>query len=440
GTSDCFVPLRSLPELRRALQVPGDILFYYYGHGASGSIQSYGEEGESWIPVLELARLLPEDRVKLVFLNTCMGGEGGWLSSLWQLSAVSPIVLSHHTSVLRDVAQERALSVWTSIFRGTHPTTAFCDIPPSSPIQSSEWWCGAVVDQTNAWTVDAPARAAHLHDPLWAWRLDRTQQRDFILGRLREMVNTGRPSRSQVFLVYGPPRNHIDMFASSLEDRLLAEVESACIRRYRMDLPPPAQVSHHEAWDQCLRAALGVGAELPLSDALGRLEGELRPDPGERALLWLQVEATPRARYPEEKGVRSAVEGALTALSRWRSDLPKHLRIAMLLPMEVPEENLGKVESWGNGLELDHSSPEAGCYLVNPPLSAVSVRDLYLFLAHHQDAERSDQVQRELARAIHERCQGSYAGAVELLQRGARIGFAALRTDLRPQAPKGDDF
>ncbi len=386
----------------------------------------------------DLAELLRPRPPRIVYLNTCSAGAGGWHGAGNLLCFPGNVVLTHLCPVRVGAAQGRAERFFHRLAHdGDDPVTSF--LPRHNELASGgfAWMCGAIHSSARAWRLARPSETVcDEPDERWALRLDRRPQRMMVLDRVNyNLLRAATPRRGAAFVAAAGPGNHLHQLGEQLFT-FLRDDEHMRRHLLRLDVTvPPDDARSQEPWDEHMRMALGAGPSATLVDAMTGFLRSRGVEDG-HAVVWLDFGGWPRAASGRPI-VRTT--GWLRRCRHWTerhfSALPR-LRVAYFLGLEVESALRGKIQRALKSPKIReemNSSVFAYDVLVEP--GPIEYDDIREFLRLNQALNLTEEDQRALAEAIHktatcDREGTGYRESVELLQRGRERGWEQLLREL----------
>lgn len=434
GVDDSYVQVVTDQRgVERALtgMEPSIVYAFCHGTGDGGLALADGPISAAWLR----ARLAPAAPPRLLYVNACGTGAGGWTSAGHQLVDRVPAVISNRTLVRPADAAARALS-WFSAFLGDglDPVVALHALPEQLHLEDPAWWTPVVHAAYDVWDTEKSRRARRW--PSVARRLDRLHQRGLALARLDRLV-TGNRRRVDAWIGSGQPGRRVDQLGPHLADYL----EVAAAHLVQLDITRTIEFPDDRRWlaeelEDAVLAALDAEGE-PLEYALNRI-AQRRIRPGCVPLLWLDFGSFGR---DPDLDLRPALKP--TALREWLAwcddslapRCPAGLRIVCILTIQTRKAE--KLERVVLDYRAGHAQERFNCYPL-PPVEGVPLNELLDFFTDADNTSCPASLAVELARAIHDAAQ-DYDALVRYIEDGQANGWSRLLRSLRTTPEPEDD-
>lgn len=419
--------------LERALvgMEPSIVYAFCHGTGDGGLALTDGPVGAAWLR----ARVSRDAPPRLLYVNACGTGAGGWSAAGHQLVDCVPAVIANRTLVRPADAAARALSWFSAVLGdGLDPVTALHALPEQTHLEDPAWWTPVVHAGYDVWDTEKARRARRW--PSVARRLDRLHQRGLALARLDRLV-TGNRRRVDAWIGSGPPGRRVDQLAPHLADYL----EVAAAHQVQLNITHTVEFPVDRRWlaedlEDAVVAALDAEGE-PLEYALNRI-AQSRIRPGCLPLLWLDFGSFGKDAHLDLRPPLKPT--ALRDWLAWCDDslaprCPPGLRIICILTVQTTKAE--KLERVVLDYRTDHAQERFNCYPL-PPVAGVPLNELLDFFTDSDNTSCPPSLATELARAIHHAAR-DYDELVRFIEDGQANGWSRLLRSLRPAQTVEDD-
>lgn len=410
---------------------PSIVYAFCHGTGDGGLALADGPVTAAWLRA-NLAAAAPP---RLLYVNACGTGAGGWTSAGHQLVDQVPCVISNRTLVRPIDAAARALSWFSAVLGdGLDPIAALHALPEPLRLEDPAAWTPTVHAAYDVWDTEKARRARRW--PSVARRLDRLHQRGLALARLDRLV-TGSRRRVDAWIGSGPPGRRVDQLAPHLADYL----EVAAAHQVQLNITHTVEFPIDRRWlaeelEDAVLAALDAEGE-PLEYALNRL-AQSRIRPGCVPLLWLDFGSFGKDRSLDLHPPLKPTE--LRDWLAWCDDslaprCPPGMRIVCILTLQTLKAE--KLERVVLDYRTGHAQERFNCYPL-PPVAGVPLNELLDFFTDADNTSCPPSLATELARAIHTAAD-DYDALVRYIEDGQANGWSRLLRSLRPAAEAEDD-
>lgn len=438
---DYFQRARTRSELLGMLKGMQPEILYYYGHGEFLDDQLClmldGDSPDSGLQALQVSELLSlfgTHKPRVVFLNGCVTGAGGWQSAGTQLGAHIPLVIANRTIVFSKEAAQTAQWWFRSLFHDRIDPVESLHAADEAQSQWQPHWMTTVIHSRYQYSrIAGPSR--EYQDPDQHLDLDRDAPRALAVRHVKDLV-TDQTRKVESIVAYATRSNMVSDFSTQLLRELTDSDQQKLFRVQHIPLKRFPQLPEHrfsELRDQLVK----------------ELKVQLRAKPTEtlRQLLNRQHRA-PMGTIPRVLWLDFGVFGEgkdmhppPTPLPEWLAfckevlapECPDGLFLLATLCIEVEEPAvlpfiLEQIET----ARLDLSSSIFRCSGL-PPLHLVTEGDLHDYLTKAKHGPEA--LARELAKYIYQLTKGEYEAAVSWIRRGHVEGWSLIFQELKDKLP-----
>lgn len=430
-----FHVVRTRAELVGALHKFEPVIFYYYGHGEINDrqacliLENNGRRDE--ILLSDVKMNLRDPAPRIVYLNACKAGGGGWTSAGHQLSPAVPLVIAHRTTAWTDYAGVAAISwLQACLTTAKDPLLPLHQLPAEATRRDYQWATTSVHASYATWTTRAAARRRR--NPEEGLRLDRAEQRAFVLNQvLSEMPNDA--FRVEALIAYGAHGNSVDKFAQQAIDHLESKAgPSVAIKRARLEFP-----AHRAALEKSLEAELmrSLRAERydELPDVLRRAAPERRA--AQMSILWIDwgVFGTAPGTQPPLR-TQELQAWVSFCCNRLTPACQPDMRIVSFLALELEEKSHKLVRDEVAALQRRYRRPREFSFNLLAPLPSLEFLHILSFLENPEYASCPPGLADKAAELIFTKTAGRYDAAVELIKQAERTTWHQLVDELENSA------
>lgn len=416
---------RSRAELLYAIRAAPPFLLYYYGHGAisDGQLRLHlGGPGEprDELSLDDLLRAFKQcgHAPNIAFINGCMAAASGWMSAGHQLSPEVPLVVTQRTTAFSKQSSLTAIRWFAAVLEEhQEPVIALHRLVDQD---SRDYQWATLCLHTSFSDVQIQASDNAGLDPRSPLRLDRTEPKDAINGRITRLLRSPE-QRVEAVVAYAAPRNHVEQFGWQARDFLKRE---AGHRFSFAEVRFPAERDRlGERLDLALREALKAREEDTLEQALRAATST------QARLLWLEWTYDP-VEQPADQPI---------PLTDWLSyccdfiarACPPDRRVVNYIGFEASRDDHSDLRAavHDQHARLSEHQIRFGCTAL-PALPSVEENDLiHFFTQHTSDHSCPPGSRHKAARLIYKLCRGDYQAAVDLLRRGETLRWSLVFFD-----------
>lgn len=427
---------RTHAETKHALAHMEPEVVYYFGHGeVIEGITCLLLEGEQPMSMADLKQAMAVP-ARIVFVNGCMTGAGGWESAGHQLTPAVPLVVSNRTTAWTNHSGPAAIA-WLEacLGGGPHgerdPVVLLDHLAASESTRGFQWTTTIVHTGHARWSAADVSRTPRRRI---GTDLDRWPQRHEAFAHVSNLVQT-RDRRVEAIVAYGGPGNLIPHAA----DQLISEVERigarlARIKHVELRFPESRKTLTKNLGLQ-LRDALGIGPHDNLESAL-RKRAPLADSSGATPVLWLDWgtfgagDQAPLLLDPDHIGMW--IEFCAGELSR---ECPREIRIVSFLAMEIdPGAHTSLVEKFEQH-QIDFGSAAFNADIL-PAFDRLRLVDLHKYLRDwREDLDITEKLAGQIADLVFAKTKGRYEETVALLEEGSATTWLSLRDKLKVSSP-----
>ncbi len=441
-----FQRARTRSDLLSLLKGMQPEILYFYGHGDFLDDQlclildgDTADAGEQALQVSELLGLFGTQKPRIVFLNGCVTGAGGWQSAGTQLGAHIPLVIANRTIVFSKEAAQTAQWWFRSLFQDRVDPVESLHAMDEAQSQWQPHWMTTVIHRRYQYSrIVGPS--PEYRDPDQHLDLDRDLPRAVAVRHVQELVSDMNEAKQfrkvEAIVAYATRSNLVSDFSTQLLRELTAPAHQKNFRVQHLPIHRFPQLPEHRFSE--LRREL-----------VSELKVQLRARPTEtlRQLLNRQHKA-PMGTIPRVLWLDFGVFGQganmhppPTPLTEWLAfckevlapECPDGLFLLATLFVEVEDpEVLPFLHEEIETAKLNLLSSIFRCSEL-PPLQLVTESDLLQYLTKAKHGPET--LARELAKYIYQLTKGEYEAAVGLIRRGHREGWISMFQELKAKLP-----
>lgn len=429
-----FHVVRTRAELVGALHNFEPVIFYYYGHGELNDrqacllLENNGRRDEMLLS--DVKSNLRDPAPRIVYLNACKAGGGGWTSAGHQLSPAVPLVIAHRTTAWTDYAGVAAIA-WMQecLTSGKDPLLPLHELPALATRRDYQWATTSAHASYSTWTT----RAASLRrrNPEEGLRLDRTEQRAFVLSQaISELPKDD--FRVEALIAYGAQGNLVEKFSQQAIDHLESNAPSLAIKRVRLEFP-----AHRAELEKFLEAELmrSLRAERyeTLPDVLRRAAPDRRAN--RMSLLWLDwgVFGTAPGTQPPLR-TQELQAWVSFCCNRLTPACQPDMRIVSFLALELEEKSHKLLRDEVALLQRKFRRPREFSFNLLSPLPSLEFLHILSFLENPDYVSCPPGLAEKAAQLIYAKTSGRYDTSVELIKRAERTTWHQLVDELEKSA------
>jgi hypothetical protein len=284
-------------------------VIYYYGHGIGDFYTSRlqfvtGERRETVEkPIIDVANCLlnmPNNPVRLVYLNCCQGDTGGLLGAGRQLGAFVPAVISNCTAAHIGTAQKQGLTLLQSILiNAVTPHVAVAEMRRNLgnlnlSFSDVRWMTPVLHCHYDDWKAEKPRSRNRIdRDPDWQLKLNRVKQFSDVHSLTLQMLSHRSP-HTLAYVWYGQEGQGVELFNQRVKVELQRYCRNANVHFREINVQWPLAISDfNSSMEYMLTKALGV---VTLDEIASLINAEIAGMTNRESLLYIR----PRPMHPEE--------------------------------------------------------------------------------------------------------------------------------------------
>lgn len=427
GLSKSVPRIRTVEQLRTAVQREQPDLVYYYGHAGvvDGGVKLAMEGpngGMDLVSTIDLARLLKareNSPPKLVFINCCRGDAAGLTGIGAAMAGLFPALLTNLPTVRQDIARIQATRFWGCLLRGR--------ISPEKALAEA-YQAGAVEfrSDTALWI----ATRLYVRYGEWEWRnevampanwediLNRTHQFGEVTTAVTGLMNWTSFIGS-AFVWAGDSNAGVDQFHNRLHLELEDQLRNtALVEEVRVAWPMvfDESVGVEVLFGRGIYSALNVSGANEIPGAVRKRTGYA----GKKVLLYLRHQPIPAGQL---------TPNLLKAYLHWWGSvflpaLDKDQRCLLGISYIVAANDNG---AWHHQLQevgIGALNVQNGECLLLDPLGLLTSNDLIRFVRRTKFPIPEDRLAK-VCQFIIQKTSGHYAGVIRILKLMLETGLPA---------------